>query len=579
MNTTPSARILLILQAFSLFLLGCQAEQPVAEITTAQQPNILLIVVDDMGYTDIGVFGSDVKTPHIDRLAMDGVRLTNYHASPQCAPTRSMLMSGSDNHKAGMGTMFGSRYMEGDFGDRTGYEQELHSRVAALPERLGDAGYHTYMAGKWHLGMSDALSPTAKGFDRTFALLNGASSHLEKNHLQVVPTFREDGLVIDVLPEDYYSTNTFTSKIIEQISSNAGDGKPFFAYLALTAPHWPLQVPEEYRDRYAGVYDEGFDALRSKRISRAEELGVVPVVDRDQFKPIGNAWTELDAEEQRFQSRAMEIHAAMLENMDDNIGRVVAYLEEAGELENTFIFFMSDNGAEADDSRLKPGMKERLASGGYYNADYASLGSKNSWAFIGDGWAQATTAPYNRFKGFFAEGGTRVASFAYYPAKIAAGSKTDQYLYVADVMPTFLDIAGAEFDPGTVRGREVLPMDGVSFLGALDGRDERVHSADVPIASELHGQRALRLGEWKIVWEQELMNIWWDDEPDEHWKTWRLYNIANDPTELVDLSAAEPETLAEMVALWDQWAEENDVLAEINPIWPTGPRPGSKPVD
>jgi arylsulfatase A-like enzyme len=579
MKTTPSARILLISQVFSLFLLGCQAEQPAAETVAAQQPNILLIVVDDMGYTDIGVFGSEVKTPHIDRLAMEGVRLTNYHASPQCAPTRSMLMSGSDNHKAGMGTMFGSRYMEGDFGERTGYEQELHSRVAALPERLGDAGYHTYMAGKWHLGMSDALSPSAKGFDRSFALLNGASSHLEKNHLQVVPTFREDGLVIDALPDDYYSTNTFTSKIIEQISSNAGDGKPFFAYLALTAPHWPLQVPEEYRDRYAGVYDDGFDALRSKRISRAEELGVVPVVDRDQFKPIGNAWTELDAEEQRFQSRAMEIHAAMLENMDDNIGRVVAYLEEAGELENTFIFFMSDNGAEADDSRLKPGMKERLASGGYYNADYASLGTKNSWAFIGDGWAQATTAPYNRFKGFFAEGGTRVASFAYYPAKIAAGSKTDQYLYVADVMPTFLDIAGAEFDPGSVRGREVLPMDGVSFLGALDGRDERVHAADVPIASELHGQRALRLGEWKIVWEQELMNIWWDDEPDEHWKTWRLYNIENDPTELVDLSAAEPETLAEMAALWDQWAEENDVLAEINPIWPTGPRPGSKPVD
>jgi arylsulfatase len=295
--------------------MGCEAEQPAAEAVSAQQPNILLIVVDDMGYTDIGVFGSEAKTPNIDRLAMQGVRLTNYHASPQCAPTRSMLMSGADNHKAGMGSMFGSRYMEGDLGDRWGYEQQLHSRVATLPERLGDAGYHTYMAGKWHLGMSDELSPTAKGFDRTFALLNGASSHLEKNHLQLIPTFREDGLVIDTLPDDYYSTNTFTSKIIEQISSNAGDGKPFFAYLALTAPHWPLQVPAEYRDRYAGVYDDGFDALRIRRVSRAEELGVIPVVDRDQFKPIGDAWSELDQQEQRFQSRAMEIHAAMLENM------------------------------------------------------------------------------------------------------------------------------------------------------------------------------------------------------------------------------------------------------------------------
>jgi arylsulfatase len=572
MKTTPSARILLILQAFSLFLLGCEAEQPVTETVAAQQPNILLIVVDDMGYTDIGVFGSEVRTPSIDRLAMAGVRLTNFHASPMCAPTRSMLMSGSDNHKAGMGSMFGSRSMEGDFGDRWGYEQQLHSRVATLPERLGDAGYHTYMAGKWHLGRTLEQSPTVKGFDRVFALSHGAASHMEMKHLEVPPTYQEDGVFIDTLPDDFYSTNTYTDKIIEHISSNAGDGQPFFAYLALTSPHWPLQVPEEYRGRYAGVYDDGFDALRSKRISRAEELGVIPVVDPDQYEPIGDAWTELSEEEQRYQSRAMEIHAAMLENMDDNIGRIVSYLEEAGELENTFIFFMSDNGAEADDSRLRPSLKIRLDESDYFHADYETLGTKNSWAFIGDGWAQATTAPYNRFKGFLSEGGTRAASFAYYPPKIAARSKTNEYIYVADVMPTLLDLAGAEFDSGTVRGREVVPMDGVSFLGALDGREDRIHAADIPIAFELHGQRALRLGEWKIVWEQELMNIWWDDEPAEHWKSWRLFNLENDPTELYDLSADEPEKMAELAALWDQWAEENDVLTDITPIMPTTPR-------
>jgi arylsulfatase len=469
--------------------------------------------------------------------------------------------------------------MEGDLGDRWGYEVQLHSRVATLPERLGDAGYHTYMAGKWHLGMSDELSPRAKGFERSFALLNGAASHMEKNHLQLMPSYREDGELIDTLPDDFYSTNTYTDKIIEQIRSNAGDGKPFFAYLALTSPHWPLQVPEEYRDRYAGVYDDGYDALRSRRISRAEELGMVPVVDRDQFNASGDAWTDLSEDEQRFQSRAMEIHAAMLENMDDNIGRVVAYLEETGELENTFVFFMSDNGAESDDSRLKPGLKNRLEASDYYNTDYEALGTKHSWAFIGDGWAQATTAPYSRFKGFFSEGGTRAASFAYYPPKIAAGSKTDQYLYVADVMPTLLDVAGVEFDPNTVRGRDVLPMDGLSFLAALDGRDQRVHAADVPIAFELHGQRALRLGDWKIVWEQAPMNIWWADEPVDYWNSWRLFRLANDPTELHDLSAAEPEKLAELVALWDQWAQDNHVLTEINPIWPTRPPPGNAPTD
>jgi arylsulfatase A-like enzyme len=572
MKTSNSARILFVLPAFSFFLMGCEAEQPATETVAERRPNILLILVDDMGYTDIGAFGSEVRTPNIDQLAMDGVRLTNFHASPQCAPTRSMLMSGSDNHKAGMGSMFGSSYMEGEIGERWGYEQQLFSRVATLPERLGDAGYHTYMAGKWHLGRAPELWPTAKGFDRAFALTHGASSHMEIKHLQVTPTYQEDGEMIDSLPDDFYSTNNYTDKIIEHMSSNAGDGKPFFAYLALTAPHWPLQVPEEYRGRYAGVYDEGFDVLRSKRVSRAEELGMIPVIDRDQFEPVGDAWAELSEEEQRFQSRAMEIYAAMLENMDDNIGRVVSYLEEAGELENTFIFFMSDNGAEADDSRMKPGLKNLLTPDSYFRADYETLGTKRSWAFIGDGWAQASTAPYSRFKGFLAEGGTRAASFAFYPAKIAARSKTDQYLNVTDVMPTLLEIAGAEFDPTTVRGREVVPMDGMSFVAALDGRDERIHPTDVPIAFELHGQRALRLAEWKIVWEQAPMNIWWDDEPAEHWNSWRLFNLENDPTELHDLSATEPQKLTEMVALWDQWAEQNHVLTEINPIWPTAPR-------
>jgi arylsulfatase A-like enzyme len=568
MKMTLFARILLILQAFSLLLMGCEAEQAVTETVAKAPPNILLIVVDDMGYTDIGAFGSEIETPNLDALAMDGVRLTNFHASPQCAPTRSMLMSGSDNHKAGMGSMFPARMIEGDYADRWGYERRLDHRVATLPERLGDAGYHTYMAGKWHLGASEELKPTARGFDKAFALMLGGASHMENRHPQNTPSYREDGRVIEALPDNFYSTNTYTDKIIEQINSSTGDGKPFFAYLALTSPHWPLQVPEDYRDRYAGQYDGGYKELRLSRTARAEELGVIPRVDPDLFDPVSERWDELSAEEQRYQSRKMEIHAAMIENIDDNIGRLTAYLRDAGELDNTFIFFMSDNGAESDLFDKKPGPRDRINGDNYFNTNYESLGTKTSWGLIGPGWAQATTAPYQRFKGFLAEGGTRVTSFASHPSLVSAGRIDNQYLNVMDVMPTFLEIAAADFDETTVRGRAVLPMDGLSFLAVLGDSEARVHPYEKVFAFELHGQRSLRRGDWKIVWEQYPINIWWDDEPRDDWRRWQLYKLADDPTESIDMSKAEPAMLAELAELWDQWAEKNEVKTDITAVWP-----------
>ena len=554
-------------------MLGCQAEQALTEAVAEKQPNILLIVVDDMGYTDIGAFGSEIATPNIDELAMGGVRLTNFHSSPQCAPTRSILMSGSDNHKAGMGTMFPPAMIAGDYGERWGYERYLHERVATLPERLGDAGYHTYMAGKWHLGGGVDQTPRARGFDRSFALVIGSASHMEmRSHIPV--SYVEDGEVIEELPENFYSTNTYTDKMIGNIGSNIGDGKPFFAYLALTSPHWPLQVPEEYLDINAGKYDEGYDALRQRRAARAIELGVVPDVDTDQFEAVGESWAELSEDEQRYQARKMEIFAGMMQNMDDNIGRLVSFLEEQGELDNTLIFFMSDNGAESDREDRSPTFSNRLAKANYFDNSYENLGNATSWTFLGPGWAQAATAPYRRFKGFFSEGGTRVTSFAYYPKKIAARSLNDQYLNVMDVLPTFLEVANAQYDPSTVRGREVLPIDGTSFLPVLEGGEGLVHSPDVPIAFELHGQRALRLGNWKAVWEQYPVNIWWDDEPPLHWNSWQLFNLADDPTELHDLSKDEPEKLTELTALWDQWAIDNDVITEITAVWPEGQLPG-----
>lgn len=550
-----------------LLLSACGVEAPKSASPPASPPNILLIVVDDMGYTDIGAFGGEIRTPNIDELALGGLRLTNFHASAQCAPTRSMLMSGADNHKAGVGSMFGSRFIKGGFGERWGYEGYLHPRVATLPERLSEAGYNTYMTGKWHLGADDKKKPTARGFDRAFALMAGAGSHFDMRSAARPAVYREDGELLDELPHDFYSTNTYTEKMIEYVASGLGDGKPFFGYLALTSPHWPLQVPVEYLDRYGGEYDDGYDVLRAKRIERAEALGVILTVDPEMFQPTGERWNQLSEDEQRYSARTMELYAAMLENTDDNIGRLVEFLKENGELENTFVFFMSDNGSEADRDDRNPTHVGGIARNDFDN-NYDKLGTADSWTFIREGWAQATMAPFRLYKGFLTEGGTRVTSFAYYPAMAEPGGIDNQYLTVMDVMPTLLDLAGAEFDSTRLGNRAVEPMDGKSFRAALSDSNVVVHPPDEVIASELHGQRSLVRGDYKLLWEQMTVNVWWEGETPDYWGRWRLYNLAEDPTEQHDLADAMPELVAELVALWDEWANANSIKREVEPYWP-----------
>lgn len=556
-----------IILALTVTLLGaCGNDEPPPPAWPAAPPNILLIVVDDMGYTDIGAFGSEIRTPNIDALALGGVRLTNFHASAQCAPTRSMLMSGADNHKAGMGSMFGPEFIRGGFGGRRGYESHLHSRVASLPERLREAGYRNYMAGKWHLGGDDEKKPTARGFDRSFALMAGSASHLEMRSAARPAVYREDGEILDALPADFYSTNTYTDKMIAFIESELGDDRPFFGYLALTAPHWPMQVPDEYLDRYSGQYDEGYDRLRASRLERASGLGVIPEVDPSLFQPTGDRWDALSDDERRYSARTMELYAAMLENADDNIGRLLGFLKESGEFDNTLVFFMSDNGAEADREDKNPTHVRGIARSGYDNS-YETLGTVVSWTYIREGWAQATAAPFRLYKGFLTEGGTRVPSFAFHPSMVGSNELRNQYLTVMDVMPTLLDYAGAEFDPTTYGERPVQPMDGTSFRAALTDPEAVVHAPDEVIAQELHGQRSLVRGDYKVVWEQMTANIWWEAEVPERWQRWQLYNLAEDPTEQNDLAAQEPELVAELAKLWHQWADANTVMKEVVPYW------------
>ena len=530
-----------------------------------KQPNILLILADDMGLTDLGAFGSEINTPVLDNLANNGVKFTNFHASPQCAPTRSILLSGTSNHTAGLGSMFGSNFMEGDLGDGIGYEGYLHPRVATLPERLKEAGYNTYMTGKWHLGNDDEKKPTAKGFDNSFALMNGASNHmLMRSAGTLVPTYRENGEVLESLPEGFFSAKTYSDKMIEYIDANKEDGKPFFGYLALTSPHWPLQVPEEYKDLYKGRYDEGYDVLRAERTKYATAFGVAPEVDPELFEPVGKKWEELTPEEQTYSARTMELYAAMVDNMDDNIGRIMQYLKDIGEYENTLVFFMSDNGSESD-SEQNTFFGGLLRNNEFYDNSLENLGNANSWSFYGPGWAQAAMAPYRMYKGFWTEGGTLVSAFVHHPTLTKSGYKSDQYLTVMDLMPTLLDLSKAEFNPTQYAGRTVQEMQGRSFLSVLQGSNEPIYSSEDVRASELHGQRALLRGDWKITWEQEPMNIAWYGDKPATWNSWKLFNLQDDPTEQFDLSKEQPELFAELVGLWDQYAESNSIRPDIIP--------------
>lgn len=564
----------IVILLLGLTQISCQT--PTSEtiqqaVGKAKQPNIILIVADDMGLTDLGAFGSEIKTPNLDKLALEGMRLANFHASPQCAPTRSILMSGTDNHTAGMGSMFNGTFLR-DWDDTLkGYEGYLHPRVASLPERLKEAGYNTYMTGKWHLGGDEQKKPTARGFDEAFALMSGSANHMLKAshggpNSPRIPVYREHGKALESLPDDFYTTDTYTSKIIEYIDADQADDQPFFAFLAFTSPHWPLQVPEQYLDLYAGQYDQGYDVLRSARMKRAQELGIVPEVDPANYSSVGETWNDLTPEQQRYSARSMELYAAMVKNMDDNVGRLLAYLEKSAELDNTFIFFMSDNGAEPE-MEYNPTFGNSMLRSNFYDNSYENMGNANSWIFYGPGWAQAAMAPYRMYKGSLAEGGTRVSAIAWHPTLSSTGSISKQYLSVMDVMPTFLDMANAKFDPSKYGDKDVVPMEGRSFSSVLKGDPNQIYTADDVIAKELHGQRSLLRGDYKIVWEQRHAQMYYEGNAQPHWRSWRLFNLKDDPTETNDLSSQMPELKQELITLWDEWADEYGVRKDIEVYW------------
>jgi arylsulfatase len=538
-------RLVGLIPTLAVALLSCTGEQKIE-----RQPNILLIVADDLGYSDIGSFGGEIATPTLDRLAQEGLRLSNFHVLPSCSPTRSVLLSGTDNHVAGLGTM--GEFVTPETEGQPGYEGYLNFQVAALPEVLKAGGYHTYMAGKWHLGFEEETSPHARGFEETFSLVPGGGSHWsDRKPLSPPQTmiYRRNGKPVEELPDDFYSTEYYTDMLLQFIDRNHGDGVPFFAYLSFTAPHDPLHAPKEYIDKYKGKYDQGWDVVREERLRALKDLGIVPE-DASPFPrlPSVKAWDEMSPEERMEAARDMEVYAAMIDYIDEQIERIFDYLKEIGEYDNTMILFFSDNGANGAPPTAYPEQTEEYLSS--FDNSLENRGLRNSYIEPGPGWAQASMSPSRMFKGFTAEGGIRSPFLVKLPGEMQnAGTMNHSFFHVRDIMPTILDLVGLEH-PQEIDGRQVVPPHGTSVLGLFAGQTETPYPEASQVGYELFGLKAFFVGDWKILWMPPPFG------PGE----WELFNLREDPAEMNDLSGEYPEKLAEMIAFWESYKEDNGVL-------------------
>jgi arylsulfatase len=524
---------------------------------TPRRPNIVIILGDDLGFADMGSFGSEIRTPSLDSLAKDGVRFTTFYTHASCSPTRSMLLSGVDTHLNGLGNM--SEWTAPNQVGLDGYEGNLNDRIATLPQLLKDAGYHTYMVGKWHLGKEPTQIPAARGFERDFTLLDGMGSYWDDWSFSAAnpkSLYTEDGRYLTRLPKNYYATKTYTDKLISYIDANHGDGKPFFAYVSHQAPHEPYHLPKEWRNRHVGEYDKGWDALRQERLKRQVELGIVPAGTQ----PAERMWFVPDSillapAARAFFGKKMEIYAGLVENLDYHVGRLIDHLKQIGEYDNTIFIVFGDNGAEGGDLfgliAGSPGSRDYLWAAMHWSRNNPNeWGDPGSWLAYGPMWAQVSMTPFSQYKAWLAEGGIRNALVVSGPlVKRPKGSINQGTMHVADIMPTLLEVAGTSY-PATYKGKDLPPALGRSWVPVLEGRAESPRTDQDVLAWELFGNRAVRQGNWKLRWEIKPFGK----------GDWEIFDLAADPGELKDLAADRPDKLREMIALWDDYVRRNNVV-------------------
>ena len=513
----------------------------------APPPNVVLVVADDVGFSDFGAYGSEIRTPHIDSVAARGVRFSNFHVSPMCSPTRAMLLTGVDAHLAGVASLHVATPLR--HRGRPGYEGELRTDVVTLASRLRDAGYRTYLSGKWNLGHTASSLPSARGFDRTFALdATGADNFEKRPYLPIYgePPWFADGAPT-ALPDDFYSSEHLVDKLLAFIEADRAafaKPKPFFAYLAFQAVHLPVQAPRKFIERYQGVYDQGWEALRRSRHRSAVESGVFPAQAAPSNHPPQADWDALTADEQAFAAKNMAVNAAMLEAMDHHFGRLVEYLESAGLLERTIFLVMSDNGPEAGDPAASGAFNAWAEQVGY-RRDLATLGERGSYAIIGPDFARAAASPLAYYKFHGGEGGIRVPLIVSGPGVEARGV-APAFAYVTDIVPTLLELTGTS--AATPSGMQAIS--GRSLTPALGDLSASIHAPDEAVAFETAGHSGVFKGSHKLVRVGAPAGD----------KRWRLFDLAKDPGETRDLADEQPERFADMLADYEAYAKRVGVL-------------------
>ena len=524
----------------------------------AARPNIVMLVADDWGFTDVGAFGGEIETPNIDALAHRGTRFTNFHAAASCSPTRSMLLTGVYNHRNGVGNL--REAMPREHLGKPGYLGSLSQNVVTVATLLQDSGYRTYITGKWNVGSEPHNLPNRRGFDRSIIQGDTGSDNWVPTqrylpHSATVEWF-EDGKPA-TMPAEFYSSTYFVDRMIGYLKAGeaADTKKPFFAYLGFQANHVPIQAPKAFVDKYRGKYKDGWDALREQRRKSAAALGLIPPDTGMVRMGTTGDWNALSEKDKLYQQREMEIYAAMADAMDHEVGRLIAHLKASGEYDNTVFVFLSDNGAEGSDyTDAQPWLWTQ------YSQDIDRLGGRGAYGIPGPSWASASVSPLTGYKFYAAEGGIRV------PMVIAGveGGRSNQIAkaltHVTDIPPTLLEIAAVPL-PGThYRGQAIESITGKSLLALIKGETGSVRTIDEPLGYELSGNKALFKGDLKLSRNDPPVGDW----------LWHLYDVQKDPGETHDLQSEMPERFAAMQQDYLAYEKAHGVLPMPTGYTPAG---------
>jgi arylsulfatase len=501
-----------------LRLVGGGAASALAAAAPRRRPNIILIMADDLGFSDLGCYGSEISTPNLDRLAARGVRFTQFYNTARCCPTRAALLTGLYNHQTGVGHMVADRGVPS-------YQGYLNQSCVTIAEALRPAGYHTLMTGKWHVGENRPHWPTDRGFQRYFGLISGATNYFR---LEAGRQMALDDQPYTPQPQGFYITDAITDHAVKYLDEYGRKPDPFFLYVAYTAPHWPLHALPAEIAKYRGRYMQGWDALRRARHARQIGMGIVdrrwPLTPRDSTAP---AWEDVTGKEAR--DLKMAVYAAQIDRLDQGVGRLLAKLRQIGAEDHTLVMFLADNGGCAEEvDRGKPGVPP---------------GGADSFMSYGLPWANASNTPFRLYKHWVHEGGIATPFIARWPALIRPRNRiVHQTGHIIDVMATCLDAAGAEY-PKTHQGREIQPLEGRSLVPIFRTGQRQGHQT---LCWEHEGNRAVRQGRWKLV--------------SRHPGGWELYDLEADRTELSNLAEKHPDKVRELTVEHDQWARRCGVV-------------------